>query len=483
MSRLTARKSLKSIQDQIKGGQIKGSNKITLKRSLTAAQLVSLGIGCIIGAGIFVMTGSAAANYAGPALILSFVLAGTASALTALCYAELAAAIPVSGSAYTYTYFSLGELLAWVVGWCLVLEYGVAASTVAVGWSGYVVSFLHNLNIDISPIYTQPTGTLVTLADGSYARALFNAPAFLGILLVTIILVIGVSQSAKVTSFMVFVKLTVIIMFIAIGVFYVNPDNWHPFIPESQGPGKFGMGGILAGAAYIFFAYIGFDSVATASQEAKNPQRDMPIGIIGSLTICTILYILVVAVLTGIVPYQSLNVPDPIAVAVDSIGLPWLAIIVKIGAIMGLSSVMLVLTFALVRTNFAMGEDGLLPKAFSTLHHRFRTPYITTIICGIIIAVAAALTPITTLGHLVSMGTLTAFCMVCIAVLYLRHKQPKLKRPFRCPGVPYVPVAGIACCLYLISGLPKETFVNFGVWLTAGLVIYFLYGIRKSKLA
>lgn len=468
-------KSLALIENELEAGK-------SLRRALGPWQLISLGIGCIIGAGIFVMTGTAAANYAGPALALSFILGAIACGLTGLCYAELSSMIPLSGSAYTYTYYTLGEQVAWAVGWCLVLEYGIAASTVAVGWSGYFVSFLADFGLVIPPTWTQPTGALVTLADGSTTSALFNLPAFLISLVVTGILIKGVKESAVVNSVIVVIKLVVILTFIAVGVFYINTDNWVPFIPANEGGSRYGFSGVLTGASAIFFAYIGFDAVATASQESKNPQRDIPIGILGSLFICTILYIVVGLVLTGIVHYTKLDVPDPIALAVNYMNLPWLAFGVKIGALMGLSSVMLVLTYGLIRINYSMARDGLLPSAFSKIHTRFHTPHQSTLIGGTVIALTAGFTPISTLGHLVSMGTLASFAVVCISVLYLRRKQPDLARPFRCPLVPWVPIGGIFACAYLIYGLPKETLSNFVLWLTIGVVIYLLYGMRYSKL-
>jgi APA family basic amino acid/polyamine antiporter len=397
-----------------------------------------------------------------------------------LCYAELSSVIPISGSAYTYSYATMGELVAWIVGWCLVLEYGVAASTVAVGWSKYFISLMADFGWQISPIWASPTGTEVILADGSTVSAIFNIPAFLAVGVVTAVLIAGIKESAAFNAFIVVVKLAVIVVFIAFGVFYIDPANWTPFIPENQGPGRFGWEGIFTGAGVIFFAYIGFDAVATAAQEAKNPQKDIPVGIMGSLIICTILYMMVAAVLTGVVPFPELGVPDPIAVATDRMGLPWLSFIVKIGAILGLSSVMLVLAYAQIRINYVMSRDGLLPPVLSKVHPKFRTPYISTIFWGTLIAFAAATTPISTLGHLVSMGTLTAFLFVCAGVWYLHRTQPNLERPFKCPLVPWVPAGGIGACCYLIYSLPIETFYNFSAWLILGALIYFFYGRMRS---
>ena len=454
-----------------------------LNRSLSAANLVSLGIGCIIGAGIFVMTGQAAANYAGPAIMISFVLAGLCCAFAALCYAELASTLPVSGSAYSYAYASLGEILAWVMGWLLLLEYGIAASTVAVGWSGYVVSFLKNFGIVFPETWTQST-IVLDAAHNVINTGSFNLPAFCGIMAITGLLVLGVKESATVNNVIVFIKVSVILLFIAAGMFYVNPDNWQPFIPEPTPDGRFGWDGILRGAGIVFFAYVGFEAVSTAAQEAKNPQRDMPIGIIGSLIVCTILYMLVSAVLTGIVPYATLNVPDPIAVGVDAIGLPWLAFIVKIGAIAGLTSVMMVLLYGQTRIFYTMSRDGLMPALFSKVHPKYKTPWLNTLIVGTVVAFVASATPISILGDLVSLGTLTAFAIICFTVMYLRKVEPNLARPFRAPGGMATPILGIGFCGYLISGLlSNPVTVKFYLWyLAVGLVIYFIYGQRRSKL-
>lgn len=483
IKRYFVRKSIAQIQQE--------SSTHGLKRTLSAFNLVSLGIGCIIGAGIFVLTGKAAAMHAGPAIVLSFVLAGTACALAALCYAELASVLPVSGSAYTYAYATLGEVCAWAMGWLLILEYGLASATVAVGWSGYVASFLKDFGIIIPPelanaygsLLFNPDGTPLLGADGVQMHALFNVPAFLGIMAATGLLVLGVSESAKVNNVIVVVKLAVIVTFIAVGIFYIDVKNWTPFIPEPTGkPGEFGFDGILKAAGVIFFAYIGFESVSTAAQETINPQRNVPIGILGSLAVCTVLYMAVSAVLTGIVPYYMLNVPDPIAVAVDKIGLGWLSFIIKVGAIMGLSSVMLVLLYGQTRIFYTMSHDGLLPGIFSRLHHKFKTPYINTVVVGLIVGMAAGLTPLRTLGDLVSMGTLFAFMIVCASVLYLRRTEPELHRPFRCPMVPVVPVLGIGACMYLIYGIGWQVFVTLKLYFLAGALVYLFYGQFRSKL-
>lgn len=461
------------------------SEKGELKRTLTAANLVSLGIGCIIGAGIFVMTGQAAAQYAGPAIILSFVLAGFCCAFAGLCYAELAAMLPVSGSAYSYSYASLGEAVAWTMGWLLLLEYGIAASTVAVGWSGYVVSFLADFGITLPAGLTTPSLMMDYETHTLFSTGGFNLPAFLGIMAMTWLLIVGVKESATVNNIIVAVKVAVVLLFIGVGIFYVNPDNWHPFIPEPTDiPGQYGWGGILRGAGIVFFAYVGFEAVSTAAQEAKNPKRDVPIGILGSLFICTALYMLVALVLTGLVHYDTLNVPDPIAKAVDAINLPWLSFMVKIGAIAGLTSVMMVLIYGQTRIFYTMARDGLMPPAFARVHPKYQTPYVNTMVVGTIIGLVAATTPISVLGDLVSLGTLTAFAIICFTVLYLRKAEPELHRPFRVPFSPWFPLLGIGFCAYLAFGLLSNpvTVKFYIIYLVAGMVIYFAYSHRHSKL-
>lgn len=459
------------------------SSKSELHRTLTALNLVSLGIGCIIGAGIFVMTGQAAAQYAGPAIMLSFVLAGLACAFAALCYAELSAMLPVSGSAYSYAYASMGEMIAWIMGWLLLLEYGVASSTVAVGWSGYVVSFLGNFDIVLPEHLTQSS---IVLGDNHeiITTGSFNLPAFLGILAVTLLLVRGVKESATVNNIIVMVKLAVIITFIVVGFSYINADNLTPFIPEGTDDGRYGWDGIVRGAGVVFFAYVGFEAVSTAAQEAKNPQRDMPIGILGSLIVCTILYMLVSYVLTGIVHYSVLDVPDPMAVAVDSINIPWLTFFIKIGAIAGLTSVMMVLLFGQTRIFFTMSRDGLMPPAFSKVHPKLKTPYINTLVVGIIVAFIAAATPISILGDLVSLGTLTAFTIICFTVMYMRKTHPELERPFKVPFAKVSPILGMILCAYLIFGLLSNpvTMKFYICYLIAGIIVYFTYSHRHSKL-
>lgn len=480
-----------------------------LRRSLSATNLTTLGIGAVIGAGIFVLTGQAAAQYAGPAIVISFLISGFACLFAGLCYAEFASMIPISGSAYTYAYATMGEFMAWIIGWDLILEYLFAASTVAVGWSGYVVSFLQDFGVIIPAQFTAAWGSVLVdipqigwklmtpeltknLADTGIAidslphlSGILNLPAMFVVAAITILLLIGIRESARFNNVMVFIKVFVILLFIGIGAFFVNKANWHPFIPENTGVwGHYGWSGIFRGAAVIFFAYIGFDAVSTAAQEAKNPQRDMPIGILGSLGISTILYILVAIVLTGIVSFTFLNVADPIAVGVNAMGtgLFWLRPIIKIAAIAGLSSVILVMLMGQPRIFFSMSKDGLLPPIFSKVHSRFKTPYVSTLITGFVALVLAGILPINILGELVSIGTLLAFAIVCIGIIILRVKRPELKRTFKTPWVPLIPLLGAGICLLQMFSLPWETWLRLIVWMAIGFIIYFTYGIKKSKL-
>jgi len=456
----------------------------SLKRALGPLNLTLLGVGAIIGTGIFVLTGTVAAQNAGPAVVLSFVLAGVASIFAALCYSEFASLVPMAGSAYTYGYATLGEFVAWVIGWDLILEYALGAVTVAIGWSGYVVSFLKDLDIHIPAVLTAARGTPITLADGSMGTAVFNLPAVLVVALVTTLLVVGIKESAKVNNFIVFLKVGVVLLFIFGAVWAIDPANWKPFMPPATGvAGEFGWSGVMTGAAIVFFAYIGFDAVSTAAQEAKNPQKDMPVGIIGSLLLCTVLYIAVSLIATGVVPYGQLDVPDPIAVAADRAGLGWMATLIKIGAIAGLSSVVLVMLLGQSRIFWTMSRDGLLPPFVGRVHPRFQTPWITSIVTGVAVAVVSGLLTVREAGSLVSIGTLFAFVIVSVGVLVLRIREPNLPRVFKTPAVWAVAPLGALSALYLMSSLPWRTWERLLIWLGIGLLIYFLYGIRKSKLA
>jgi APA family basic amino acid/polyamine antiporter len=463
-----------------------------LKRALSATNLVFLGIGAIIGAGIFVLTGEVSANYAGPAIILSFVVAAMACAAAGLCYAELTSMIPISGSAYTYAYATLGELFAWMIGWLLIVEYLFAASTVSVGWSGYVVSFLGDIGkngihipaaLTTAPIIFDEATNGFILSKGG----IINLPAMFIVFLLTIILVVGVKESARFNNVIVIIKVSVILIFLVAGVWFISKANWHPFIPENTGKfGSFGISGILRGAAVIFFAYIGFDAVSTAAQESKNPQRDLPIGILGSLAICTVLYILVALVLTGMVSYTKLGVPDPIAIGVDAMDSGFartiLSPLIKIGAIAGLSSVVLVMLLGQPRIFMTMSKDGLLPPVFSKIHPKFKTPYLSTIIVGVAAMILAGLFPIGVLSKLVSLGTLLAFSSVCLAILILRKRQPDTPRPFRTPFSPWIPLFGIVACMGVTLFLNVYAWVTMLVWLAIGMVVYFTYGMKHSSL-
>jgi len=462
--------------------------EVSLKRVLGAMNLTMLGIGAIIGAGIFVLTGTAAAQYAGPSIVLSFIVAGLGCLFAGLCYAEFAAMIPIAGSAYTYGYATLGELVAWIIGWDLILEYLFGAATVAVGWSGYFVAFLKELGLTLPDAYTQAplnvvgTHTLVRNAGG-----VINLPAIVLVLLMTALLVVGIKESANFNNVIVFVKMAIVILVIGFGFMYVNTANWHPFIPENTTGefGHYGLSGIVRGAAVVFFAYIGFDAVSTAAQEARNPQKDMPIGILASLAICTVLYILMALVMTGLTSYKNLNVPHPVFVAIEAAGpaLKWLTYFINIGAIMGLASVVLVMLMGQPRIFFSMSRDGLLPPVFGKVHPKFQTPYVTTIVTGIVAALVAGFFPIALLGELVSIGTLLAFVIVCIGVMVLRYARPNIPRPFRTPLVPVVPLLGIGICGYMMYSLPPDTWIRLIVWMGIGLLIYFAYGMRNSRVA
>jgi len=472
----------------------------SLKRALSALNLTMLGIGAIIGTGIFVLTGTVAALNAGPAVVLSFVLAGVASIFAALCYSEFASLVPMAGSAYTYGYATLGELFAWIIGWDLVLEYALGAVTVAIGWSGYVVSFLHDVGLDVPAALSAARGTQLIHIPEQGWKAVTDAllqtvsargidpntlpPAIIIIAIITTLLVIGIKESANVNNIIVFVKVAVVLLFIIGAAHAVNPANWHPFIPPSTGVrGEFGWSGVMTGAGIVFFAYIGFDAVSTAAQEAKNPQKDMPVGIIGSLLICTALYILVSGIATGVISYKELNVPDPIAVAADHAGLGWMSSLIKLGAIAGLSSVILVMLLGQSRVFYSMSRDGLLPQFVNKVHPRFQTPYITSIVTGIGVAFVASLLTVREAGSLVSIGTLLAFVIVSAGVLFLRVREPNLPRPFKTPAVWLVAPLGAISALSLMVALPWRTWERLIIWFVVGIVIYFAYGVGHSKLA
>jgi basic amino acid/polyamine antiporter, APA family len=452
-----------------------------LRRSLGPLSLTALGIGSIIGTGIFVLTGAAASQFAGPALVLSMVIAAVGCAFAGLCYAEFASMIPVAGSAYTYAYATMGELMAWIIGWDLVLEYALSAATVAVGWSGYAASLLRDFGVVLPAQLVAGPGQTVALADGTAVRGLFNVPAAIAVAAVSALLIVGIRESARVNTAIVLVKLTVLVLFVIAGASYVRPENWTPFVPPNDGTfGHFGWSGVLRGAGVIFFAYIGFDAVSTAAQEAKDPRRDMPIGILASLVICTALYIAVALVLVGIVRYTELNVADPIAVGIDATGLTWFSPIIKVGALLGLLSVMLVVLLGQTRIFYSMSRDGLLPPLFAAIHPRFRTPHYSTLLVGLCVALAAGLLPIGVLSVLTSMGTLLAFTIVCAGVLILRRTSPELERPFRTPGMPWVPLVGAAICLVQMVGLPGSAWERLVIWLLIGLCVYFGYGRRRA---
>ncbi len=467
--------------------QIQSETEVSeLSRSLSALNLVSLGIGCIVGAGIFAMTGLQAAQYAGPAIMISFVLAAIACGFAALCYAELASTLPVSGSAYTYAYATLGELPAWIMGWLLILEYGIAASTVAVSWAGYFVSLMKDLGYTIPDKLSAPT--LLYNADAAAAglsavswQYAFNMPAFVSVMFLTGLLIIGVKESATMNNVIVAIKIVVLILFVAMGISHIDTINWHPLIPQNiPGTERYGWPGILHAAAVISFAFVGFEAVSTAAQEAKNPQRDMPVGILGSLAICTILYILVGAVLTGVTSYTRLDVADPLAVAVDAMHIGWLIWVVKVGAVVGLFSVMLVLLYGQTRIFYSMGRDRLLPELFSRIHPRFKTPHWNTAIVGLVTALVAGFTPIDILGDLVSLGTLLAFAIVCFSVLYLRYMRPEMPRVFKVPFFPVTPILGIISCVWLMWGIENMMILLFKYYIPAGLLIYFFYSRKHS---
>lgn len=479
-SRLFATKPISTILAEASEG-----GEHTLKRALGPINLITLGIGAIIGAGIFVLTGTAAAQFAGPAIVLSFVIAGIGCVFAGLCYSEFASMIPIAGSAYTYGYATMGEIVAWIIGWALVLEYAFGAATVAVGWSGYVTSLLGSFGIKL-PFNPAPSLSLTIFGHPYSAHV--DIFALSAIIVITFILVVGVRESANFNSAAVMVKVSVLLIFIGLALVFAFANwhhmvaNWHPFIPKNLGHfGQFGWSGIMRAAGVVFFAYIGFDAVSTAAQEAKNPQRDLPFGILGSLIICTILYIIVSGLLTGLKSYTTLNVAAPVAAGAAEIGVRWGVWLIDLGAIAGLASVMLVMLLGQSRVLYTMSHDGLFWKWASKIHPRFRTPYITSIAVGTFVALLAAFFPIAFLGELVSLGTLLAFTIVCLGVWVMRVKQPDIPRPFRTPWVPLVPICGMVVALSLMLSLDAPAWIGFGVWLVIGQIIYFTYSRKHSR--
>lgn len=465
-------------------GEIAAGEPQELHRTLGPVQLVSLGIGAIIGAGIFVITGHAAAVFAGPGVVISFMIAGLGCLFAGLCYAEFASMIPVAGSAYTYTYATMGKFLAWIIGWNLVLEYMAAASTVAVGWSGYFVELMSQAGIIIPKEFSSAPIAMTTFQDVSTTGAILNFPAMAVIALASTLLVIGIRASAQFNAAMVAIKLCIVLLVIGFGLPLIHWTNLTPFVPPNTGTwGEFGWSGVFRATGVIFFAYIGFDAVSVAAQEARNPQRDMPIGILGSLVLCTILYVLMSLVMTGLAPYKTLNVPHPVFVAIDAAGprLAWLGVFVNIGAVVGLASVVLVLLLGQSRVFYAMSRDGLFFKVFSRIHPRFRTPWLGTITTGIFAALLAGIVPLGILGELVSIGTLLAFVIVCVGTLVLRRRAPDAVRPFRTPVVWLVAPLGIGMCLFMMAFLPLDTWLRLVVWTIIGLLIFGFYGARHGK--
>ncbi|WP_409342094.1 amino acid permease [Paenibacillus sp. MBLB4367] len=454
----------KTIASLIAQSETKGAS---LKKELGAFDLTMLGIGAIVGTGVFVLTGVAAADHAGPALVLSFMMAGLVCAFAALCYAEFASTVPVSGSVYTYSYATFGELFAWILGWDLLLEYGIASSAVASGWSGYFQGLLSGFGIHLptalSGAYSPDKGTFVDL------------PSVLIVLVITLLLTRGAKKSARFNTILVIIKIVVILLFIGVGVWYVKPENWSPFMP-------FGFSGITSGAATVFFAFIGFDAVSTAAEEVKNPKRNMPIGIIASLAVCTVLYIIVSLILTGIVPYGQLGVSNPVAFALQFIEQDWVAGFISLGAIAGITTVLLVLLYGQTRLFYAISRDGFLPKALSSVHPKTKTPVFNTWLTGGMVAFLAGVLPLNVLAQLTNMGTLFAFAVVSVGIIVLRKSEPDLQRSFKVPLVPWIPLLSVLFCGFLIMQLPLSTWIAFGVWLVIGLAIYFGYGYRNSAL-
>lgn len=472
-------KSIEALKAEAEGG---GGDKLV--RALGSWNLIALGIGCIIGAGLFSITGIAAADNAGPAIVISFILAAISCTFAGLCFSEFASMIPVSGSVYTYAYATMGEFVAWLIGWLLVLEYAIGAVAVSISWSSYVVSLLHSWGIHLPAAITASPWQPVTLPDGTHQFGIINLPALIIVVLLSLLLIFaGIKKSATANSVFVIIKVAVVLIFIGLGVFYVKPENYIPFIPENTGVfGEYGWSGILRAAGIVFFAYIGFDSVATAAQETKNPQKNLPIGIIGSLIICTILYIAFSLVLVGLVPFKELDDPAPIALAFNQTPFTWINWLVKVAIIAGLTSVILVLLLGQSRVFYAMSKDGLLPKAFSTVGHKHHTPWVSNIIIMIFVGLCASFAPLTLVGHMTSLGTLAAFAIVCGGILILRKLRPELPRPFRTPWVPFIPIMGILCSLALMVFLGIENWVRLLIWLGIGVIIYLMYSRHNSHM-
>ncbi len=475
---LFVKKTIKSLLDEAQ------ESKHKLKRHLGALNLTALGVGAIIGAGIFVLTGQAAAEYAGPGILLSFIFAALICVFAALCYAEFASLIPISGSAYSYAYVTMGELTAWIIGWGLTMEYLFSAATVSVGWSGYCVSLLEDFGWKVPAHFANSPLSYDVIGGWKQTGAIVNLPAMVIVALMGLLVAVGIKAAASFNNVMVFIKMTVIVLFIACGIAYISWDHLTPFIPENTGVfGQFGFSGILRGAGVVFFAFIGFDALSTLAQESRNPQKDLPIGMLGSLGISTVVYIIVGIVLLGLVSYTTLNVPDPIAIAVNALGpkFVWLRFVIKIAILAGLTSVILVMLLGQSRIFYSMSRDGLLPKAFGKISERFQTPFFTTLIVTLACMVISAIFPVGILGQLTSMGTLLAFAIVCFGILVLRYKQPTLHRPFKTPFVPWIPLAGTLACIIQMIALPGVTWVQLVVWMIFGGFIYFGYGVRNSK--
>ncbi len=475
---LFVKKPVEQILEASEGGEHK------LKRSLGSWQLISLGIGAIIGAGLFSLTGIAAAENAGPAVILSFVIAAVGCAFAGMCYAELASMIPVSGSAYTYAYATMGELMAWIIGWDLVLEFAVAASVVAVSWSRYVASFLNDFGVVLPAQLTACPFDVITLANGTQVNGIVNIPAMLIVVLISLLLMRGIKEASWVNTVIVIIKLAVVLTFVAVGFYYIKPENYIPFIPPNTGTfGEFGLSGIMRGAGVIFFAYIGFDAVSTAAQESHNPKKDVPIGIIGSLVVCTVLYLAFSSVLTGMVYYKDMRGDAaPVATAINLTPYPWLQLLIKLGIICGFTSVILVMLLGQSRIFYAMSKDGLLPKMFSDIHAKWRTPWKSNLLFMAFVGFFAGFFPISKLGHMTSIGTLLAFIIVCAGVMVMRYTQPLIPRAYRVPCFPLFPFLGILVCLAMMTSLDADTWWRLIIWLAIGLIIYFTYSRFNSRL-